>query len=123
MSEADLARDNVAMRRPPAMHSIAAPLNEREIDELRGFVRGFQKVQDSPPSAEQLERLAEVISRRWISSIPLPASRTVDGDRLTLVSKRRAQSRQRTLDDALAAYRGKAGNCGAGAGALPHDIR
>ena len=35
---------------------------KREIDELRGFVRGFQKVQDSPPSAEQLERLAEVIS-------------------------------------------------------------
>jgi PAS domain S-box-containing protein len=35
---------------------------KREIDELRGFVRGFQKVQDSPPSAEQLERLAEVIA-------------------------------------------------------------
>jgi PAS domain S-box-containing protein len=35
---------------------------KREIDELRGFVRGFQKVQDSPPSAEQLERLAEVIN-------------------------------------------------------------
>ena len=35
---------------------------KHEIDELRGFVRGFQKVQDSPPSAEQLERLAEVIS-------------------------------------------------------------
>ena len=35
---------------------------KREIDELRGFVRGFQKVQASPPSAEQLERLAEVIS-------------------------------------------------------------
>src|ERR1700693_527164 len=25
---------------------------KREIDELRGFVRGFQKVQDSPPSVE-----------------------------------------------------------------------
>ncbi|HEY2646734.1 MAG TPA: ATP-binding protein [Candidatus Acidoferrales bacterium] len=35
---------------------------KREIDELRGFVRGFQKVKDSPPSAEQLERLAEVIA-------------------------------------------------------------
>ena len=35
---------------------------KREIDELRGFIRGFQKVQDSPPSAEQLERLAEVIA-------------------------------------------------------------
>jgi PAS domain S-box-containing protein len=35
---------------------------KREIDELRGFVRGFQKIQDSPPSAEQLERLAEVIA-------------------------------------------------------------
>ncbi len=35
---------------------------KREIDELRGFVRGFQKVQDLPPSAEQLERLAEVIA-------------------------------------------------------------
>src|ERR1700730_16991438 len=35
---------------------------KRESDELRGLVRGFQKVQDSPPSAEQLERLAEVIA-------------------------------------------------------------
>ena len=35
---------------------------KREIDELRGFVRGIQKVQDAPPSAEQLERLAEVIA-------------------------------------------------------------
>jgi PAS domain S-box-containing protein len=35
---------------------------KREIDELRGYVRGFQQVRDSPPSAEQLERLAEVIS-------------------------------------------------------------
>src|ERR1700688_2896317 len=35
---------------------------KHEIDELRGFVRGFQKVQNAPPSAEQLERLAEVIS-------------------------------------------------------------
>ena len=35
---------------------------KREIDELRGYVRGFRKVQDSPPSAEQLERLAEVIA-------------------------------------------------------------
>lgn len=35
---------------------------KREIDELRGFVRGFQKLQDSPPSAEQLEKLAEVIA-------------------------------------------------------------
>ena len=35
---------------------------KREIDELRGYVRGVQKVQDLPPSAEQLERLAEVIS-------------------------------------------------------------
>jgi PAS domain S-box-containing protein len=35
---------------------------KREIDELRGYVRGVQKVQDAPPSAEQLERLAEVIA-------------------------------------------------------------
>ena len=35
---------------------------KREIDELRGYARGVQKMQDSPPSAEQLERLAEVIS-------------------------------------------------------------
>jgi PAS domain S-box-containing protein len=35
---------------------------KHEIDELRGFVRGIQKVQDAPPSAEQLERLAEVIA-------------------------------------------------------------
>ena len=35
---------------------------KREIEELHGFVRGFQKIRDSPPSAEQLERLAEVIS-------------------------------------------------------------
>jgi PAS domain S-box-containing protein len=35
---------------------------KREIDELRGYVRGIRKVQDSPPSAEQLERLAEVIA-------------------------------------------------------------
>jgi PAS domain S-box-containing protein len=35
---------------------------KREIDELRGFVRGFQQVRESPPSAEQLERLAEVIA-------------------------------------------------------------
>ena len=35
---------------------------KREIDELRGFLRGFQKVQESPPTAEQLERLAEVIA-------------------------------------------------------------
>ena len=35
---------------------------KREIDELRGFVRGFQTLQDSPPSAEQLEKLAEVIA-------------------------------------------------------------
>jgi two-component system sensor histidine kinase/response regulator len=35
---------------------------KREIDELRGFVRGFQKLQDLPPSAEQLEKLAEVIA-------------------------------------------------------------
>jgi two-component system sensor histidine kinase/response regulator len=35
---------------------------KREIDELRGFVRGMQEVKDSPPSAEQLEKLAEVIS-------------------------------------------------------------
>jgi PAS domain S-box-containing protein len=35
---------------------------KREIDELRGFVRGIRKVQESPSSAEQLERLAEVIS-------------------------------------------------------------
>jgi PAS domain S-box-containing protein len=35
---------------------------KREIDDLRGFVRGIQKVQDAPPSAEQLERLAEVIA-------------------------------------------------------------
>jgi PAS domain S-box-containing protein len=35
---------------------------KREIDELRGYVRGFQQVQELPPSAEKLERLAEVIS-------------------------------------------------------------
>jgi PAS domain S-box-containing protein len=35
---------------------------KREIDEMRGLVRGLRKVQDSPPSAEQLERLAKVIS-------------------------------------------------------------
>ena len=35
---------------------------KREIDELRGYARGVQKMQDSPASAEQLERLAEVIS-------------------------------------------------------------
>ncbi len=35
---------------------------KREIDELRGFVKGFQQVRDAPPSAEQLERLAEVIA-------------------------------------------------------------
>ncbi|HEV7967150.1 MAG TPA: PAS domain S-box protein [Candidatus Acidoferrales bacterium] len=35
---------------------------KREIDELRGFVRGFRKVQESTPTAEQLERLAEVIA-------------------------------------------------------------
>jgi len=30
-----MARDNVAMPRPPAMHSIAAPLSEHEIDEVQ----------------------------------------------------------------------------------------
>ena len=35
---------------------------KREIDELRGFVRGFVKVQESPPGTEQLEKLAEVIA-------------------------------------------------------------
>lgn len=35
---------------------------KREIDELRGFVRGFQEVRDAPPSAEQLDKLAEVIA-------------------------------------------------------------
>ena len=35
---------------------------KREIDELRRFVRGFVKVQESPPGAEQLEKLAEVIA-------------------------------------------------------------
>jgi PAS domain S-box-containing protein len=35
---------------------------KREIDELRGFVRGFLKVQESPSGTEQLEKLAEVIA-------------------------------------------------------------
>jgi PAS domain S-box-containing protein len=35
---------------------------KREIDKLRGSLRGLRNVQDSPPSAEQLEGLAEVIS-------------------------------------------------------------
>ena len=35
---------------------------KREIDKLRGSLRGLRKIQDSPPSAEQLEGLAEVIS-------------------------------------------------------------
>jgi PAS domain S-box-containing protein len=35
---------------------------KREIDELRGLVRGFLKVQESPTGTEQLEKLAEVIS-------------------------------------------------------------
>ena len=35
---------------------------KREIDELRGFVRGYLKVQESPPGTEQLEKLAEVIA-------------------------------------------------------------
>ncbi len=34
----------------------------REIAELRGFVRGFQERLGGPPNAEQLEKLAEVIS-------------------------------------------------------------
>ena len=35
---------------------------KREIDKLRGSLRGFRSVQDSSPGAEQLEGLAEVIS-------------------------------------------------------------
>ena len=35
---------------------------KREIDELHGFVRGYLEVRDAPPSAEQLDKLAEVIS-------------------------------------------------------------
>jgi two-component system, sensor histidine kinase and response regulator len=35
---------------------------KREIDKLRGSLRGLQNIQDSPPGAEQLEGLAEVIS-------------------------------------------------------------
>jgi PAS domain S-box-containing protein len=35
---------------------------KREIDALRGFVRGFLKVQESPSGTEQLEKLAEVIA-------------------------------------------------------------
>jgi len=35
---------------------------KREVDKMRGFVRDFQKVQESPPGAEQLEKLAEVIA-------------------------------------------------------------
>src|SRR5258708_39029522 len=64
---------------------------KREIDELRGFVRGFQKVQDSPPSAEQLERLAEVISnsrqgyRDLIDSLDhLIFTTSLDGEILTV---------------------------------------
>ena len=34
----------------------------REIVELRGFVRGFQERLEGPPNADQLEKLAEVIS-------------------------------------------------------------
>jgi two-component system, sensor histidine kinase and response regulator len=35
---------------------------KREIDELRGFVRGFKELKEAPPTAEQLDKLAEVIS-------------------------------------------------------------
>jgi PAS domain S-box-containing protein len=35
---------------------------KRQIDELRGYARGFREVRDLSPSTEQLERLAEVIS-------------------------------------------------------------
>jgi PAS domain S-box-containing protein len=64
---------------------------KREIDELRGFVRGFQKLQDSPPSAEQLERLAEVIAnsrqgyRDLIDSLDhLIFTTSLDGEILTV---------------------------------------
>jgi two-component system sensor histidine kinase/response regulator len=35
---------------------------KREIDELRGFVRGFKELREAPPTAEQLDQLTEVIS-------------------------------------------------------------
>src|SRR5665213_4207430 len=35
---------------------------KREIDELRGFVRGFNELKEAPPTAEQLDKLADVIS-------------------------------------------------------------
>jgi two-component system sensor histidine kinase/response regulator len=35
---------------------------KREIDELRGFVKGFQQMKDAPPTAEQLDKLADVIA-------------------------------------------------------------
>src|SRR5665213_279798 len=70
---------------------------KREIDELRGFVRGFQRVQDSPPSAEQLERLAEVIAasrqgyRDLIESLDhLIFTTSLEGELLT-VNQRIAQ--------------------------------
>ncbi len=71
---------------------------KREIDELRGFVRGFQRVQDSPPSAEQLERLAEVIAasrqgyRDLIDSLDhLIFTTSLEGELLT-VNQRIAQT-------------------------------
>jgi two-component system, sensor histidine kinase and response regulator len=35
---------------------------KREIDELRGFVKGFQQMKEAPPTAEQLDKLADVIA-------------------------------------------------------------
>src|SRR5277367_1577337 len=35
---------------------------KREIDELRGFVRGFNELKQAPPTAEQLDKLADIIS-------------------------------------------------------------
>ena len=71
---------------------------KREIDELRGYVKGFQKVQDSPPSAEQLERLAEVIAasrqgyRDLIDSLDhLIFTASLDGE-IRTVNQRIAQS-------------------------------
>jgi PAS domain S-box-containing protein len=35
---------------------------KREIDELRGFARGFKELREAPPTSEQLDQLTEVIS-------------------------------------------------------------
>ena len=71
---------------------------KREIDELRGFVRGIKKVQEAPPSAEQLERLAEVIAasrqgyRDLIDSLDhLIFTASLDGE-IRTVNQRLAQS-------------------------------